>query len=123
NVEREGTVVIDDHSAVAIEKAAARGEEGFGLDVVLLGFEAVEFGVLDLEAPEARDEEEEDGDGAILESGDAAGDEAGVIAQGRLIGKLVRSFEMAQVGRNDHGEIRWSFLSYSKRSGRKLLGN
>ena len=91
------------HAAIAVEDLAARGLDGELLDAIALGRFAVHFGLLDLQLPEAGDEEQEDADGEILERSHFARGEAGIVAEdARVIdfSLKVRIEEAAHGGRN-----------------------
>ena len=79
--EAPGGVVIDDDAAIAVEDFAAGRDDGQGFDAVAFGAFVVDFGIFDLQIPETGDEEEEDGDGGVLERGHFRGGEAGVVAR------------------------------------------
>jgi hypothetical protein len=79
-------VVIDDHAAVAVEDLAAGRRDGQLFDAVALGLLVVELMGLDLQSPEAGDEEQENGDAGILEDGYFHGGEFDVFAAGLFAG-------------------------------------
>jgi len=72
-------MVIGRSPAVPVENAAARRQDGHRLDTVLLGAHAVELRVLYLQPPEARNQEQKDAHGGVLENGDLPGREPGVV--------------------------------------------
>jgi hypothetical protein len=78
-------VTIDNDTAIAIQDASARGENGYGLDAILLRPLIIELGILDLQFPETGDEEQEDSNGSILKNGDFAGRKTRIIARWRVV--------------------------------------
>jgi len=71
---------------IAIQNAATGAGNGYALDAVLLGAFAVEFRILDLEAPEPGYQKEERDHCGVLEDGDLTRRKARVVAQRWLIG-------------------------------------
>src|SRR5262249_41980562 len=90
----ERVVAVDDDAAIAIENLAAGCSDGLRLNMVTLGQLVVHLRILDLQGPETGDEKEEDGDAGVLEDGDLAGCELGVVAQDRRVGYLLLLFEI-----------------------------
>jgi hypothetical protein len=84
----EGGAIIDDDPAVAVENLPARSEQRDGLDAIALSQLTIYFVVADLQNPEAREQKQEYGHGRILERGNAAQGETGIVAEqaaGRLL--------------------------------------
>ena len=88
-----GRMVVDNHTAIAIENLAARGHDRQRFDAVPLGALVVDFRALDLQFPEAGDQEKENRDRDVLECGHLGGGKTGVVTQLNLVGLGLR-FEL-----------------------------
>ncbi len=75
-----GGMVAGDHAPVAVENFASRTNDRHRFDAVALGPFVVDFGALDLQLPEAGDEEEKNRHRGVLECGHFGGGKAGIVA-------------------------------------------
>src|SRR5581483_10805602 len=107
-IERVRGAVVDNHSPVAVQNTASRSGYRDALDAILFGAAFVELGALDLETPEAGDQQNENADGRVLEYRDLTGGEACVVTQRWLVGVPV--FEVWIFGGH-------SALTYCNREG------
>ena len=93
-------MIVDDDAAIAVENAAARRQQGTGANAILLRFFGVVVGVLNLQPPEAGDEEYEHHHRGILEDGDPAAGELGVVMQPQRLTQQRLGISLGR--RNDH---------------------
>src|SRR5580658_7784446 len=105
-------MVVDDHAAVAVQDFAARRGNGQGLDAVALGLLVVYLGILDLQAPEAGDQKQEDEDAGVLEHGDFSGGEFDVFAARLCAGLLGLMLEFRTDRWRVHGAGDFPYLVY-----------
>ena len=82
-------MIVDDDATVAVQDAAAGGQNRHGFDAVLLGALIVELRILNLQPPEAGNQEEKDEDRGVLKDGDLASRKASVIAQRGFVGNTL----------------------------------
>src|SRR5580658_11266138 len=82
-------MVVHDHAPIAIENSAARRDDGDRLDAVGLRTLIVHLWVLNLQPPESGNEQQENSHGAVLKDGDFPRGEIRIVAQRRLVGKLL----------------------------------
>ena len=76
----EGVVIIDDDAAVAVENLAARRDDGLRLDVIALGLFVVESADSGPAGPRSRRSGRGRRHAGVLEDGDLAGGELGIVA-------------------------------------------
>src|SRR6185437_3498366 len=98
--EFEGGVIIDDGASVAVANTAAGSGNRHALHAILQRLFVVDLRVFDLQFPEAGDEEEEDGNGAVLEDGNFPGRETSIVVQRRFVLQVL--FEVWIDRRKDH---------------------
>ena len=89
-----GGLVIHDDAAIAVENLAARRAHRYHFHAIAFGTFAIDVRALNLQLPEAGNQEEENGDGGVLEARHLGGGEAGFIARQQVPGHLLRFFGM-----------------------------
>src|SRR5215468_1386094 len=103
----EGGMIVHDHTAVAVENAAAWGRDRHRFDAVLLRALVVKLRILYLKFPEAPNQKQENAYTGVLENRNSAGRKPRVIATRRPTGAL--DF----VVRLDRGQDHKNFCSVS----------
>jgi hypothetical protein len=93
-------VVVHDYAAIAVEDAAAGGQDGDGFDAVGLRLMIVKFRILYLELPETGDQEQKDDHRSVLKNGYFSRREVCIVTQRGFIGEFL--FEIGVNRRNDH---------------------
>ena len=85
-----GGMVVHDHASIPVEDLTARRHDRDCLDAIQLGALAVEIRIANLDAPEARDEEQEDPHRQVLKEGDFLAGYFRIVANERLVGNSLR---------------------------------
>src|SRR6516162_7049354 len=79
----EGGMIVHNHTAIAVENAAAGGQDRHGLDAVLLRTLVVKLGILYLKFPETPNQKQKNAYTGVLENRNSSGCKPRVIATRR----------------------------------------
>jgi hypothetical protein len=105
-------MVVDDNASIAIEYLPPRRNDRERFNAIPLGLLTVYFRTLDLELPEAGDEEQENRYGDVLKSRQLGGRKTGIVAQAQFARRFnVLTIGLGFDGRKRHGRPAGSLVS------------